>query len=60
MHKQHDIVIIGAGMVGLCVANLLAELPLSIAIVEAHEVPVWNADDYSLRVSALSAASQKL
>ena len=59
MHKQHDIVIIGAGMVGLCVANLLAELPLSIAIVEAHEVPVWNADDYSLRVSALSAASQK-
>ena len=59
MHKQHDIVIIGAGMVGLCVANLLAELPLSIAIVEAYEVPVWNADDYSLRVSALSAASQK-
>ena len=59
MQKQHDIVIIGAGMVGLCVANLLAELPLSIAIVEAYEVHAWKAEDYSLRVSAVSAASQQ-
>ena len=59
MQKQHDIVIIGAGIVGLCVANLLAELPLSIAIVEANEIPTWKSDDYSLRVSALSAASQQ-
>jgi len=58
MHTQHDIVIIGAGIVGLCVANLLSELPLSIAIVETHEISKWDAQDYSLRVSALSTASQ--
>ncbi len=59
MQKQHDIVIIGAGIVGLSIANLLAELPLSIAIVEAHEVAEWNSEEYSLRVSAISTASQQ-
>ena len=59
MQKQHDIVIIGAGIVGLSIANLLAELPISIAIVEAHEVPEWNSEKYSLRVSAISTASQQ-
>lgn len=59
MQKQHDIVIIGAGIVGLSIANLLAELPLSIAIVEAHEVPEWNSEEYSSRVSAISTASQQ-
>jgi len=37
--KERDIVIVGAGMVGLALANLLSELPLSIAIVEAQEIP---------------------
>ncbi len=59
MQKQHDIVIIGAGIVGLSVASLLTELPLSIAIVESHEVPSWSPEAYSLRVSAISEASKK-
>ena len=59
MQKQDDIVIIGAGMVGLCIARLLSDLPLSIAIVEAHEIPDWDSEDYGLRVSAVSAASQQ-
>ena len=58
--KKYDIVIIGAGMVGLSLTKLLMDLPLSIAVVEAHEIPEWKPDGYGLRVSALSPASQSV
>lgn len=60
MQVKHDIVIIGAGMVGLTLTKLLSDLPLSIALVEAHDIPDWDSGHYSLRVSALSPASQKI
>jgi len=45
-HSQKvDISIVGAGIVGLAIANLLKDLPLSIAIVEAHAIPEWNQDE---------------
>jgi 2-octaprenylphenol hydroxylase len=60
MPVSHDIVIIGAGMVGLTVAKLLSELPISIGIVETHNIPEWKSEHYSARVSALSLASQEV
>ncbi len=53
-----DVTVVGAGIVGLAIANLLKDLPLSLAIIEAHNIPDWDADDYGLRVSAISKASE--
>jgi len=56
-----DIVINGAGMVGLLLANALAEHGLSIAIVEpAQQVPTWNQQQFDMRVSAITRASQHI
>ncbi|MBT8141247.1 MAG: UbiH/UbiF/VisC/COQ6 family ubiquinone biosynthesis hydroxylase [Gammaproteobacteria bacterium] len=67
---KHDVVIVGAGMVGLSLANSLADLPLSIALIETQAIPDlnqdsdnptdWNTQDYALRVSAISPASQQV
>lgn len=48
-------------MVGLLLANALATHKLSIAIVEAggHQ-PGWNRDQFDLRVSAITRASQRI
>ena len=61
MKTGYDIVIIGAGMVGLVCAHLLKNVGLSIAIVEAHSLTTeWPREDYDLRVSALNKHSQRL
>ena len=58
-----DIAIIGAGMIGLTLANCLSEQGFSIAVLDQSEVdPKWQADtlDFApeLRVSALNLATQ--
>ena len=65
MKHQCDIVIVGAGMVGLTLANLLAQSEqcdnLNITVVDAGKKPAFAADaDVSLRVSAIASGSAAL
>ncbi len=58
---EYDIVIIGAGIVGLTLANALADSRFSVAVIDAQEPGDIKPDqDYELRVSAISRASQQV
>jgi len=62
MNRRFDIVIAGAGMIGLTAAALLARSSrrdqLNVTVVDAAPRPVFDvADDVALRVSALSPGS---
>lgn len=61
-HTSYDIAIIGGGNVGLTLACALAQQTrLSIVILEAQpEPPVWQADTYHHRVSAIALSSQRI
>ncbi|SEQ93403.1 2-octaprenylphenol hydroxylase [Amphritea atlantica] len=68
-NNETDLVIVGAGMVGLTLAALLADSGLRIRILESREIdPVsalaWEqsqrANGYDPRVSALTVASQQV
>lgn len=58
--SRFDIVIQGAGMVGLVLARALAPLGLKIALVDAKPVRHWRNGDYELRVSAVTVASERI
>lgn len=58
--QQADIIIVGAGMVGSAAALSLARQGYKITLIEASEIPQWSEDEYALRVSAISAASERL
>ena len=58
--QRTDIIIIGAGMVGSAAALSLARQGFKITLIEAGETPQWSEEDYGLRVSAISAASERL
>lgn len=62
MKSTADIVIVGAGMVGLAVANLLAKDDrLTVTVIDAGRKPVFSIDDdVSLRVSAIAPGSVDL
>lgn len=57
---DYDVVIAGGGMVGATLGCLLAKQGFHVAIIErdAPSIPFSLNDDYSLRVSAISRASQ--
>jgi len=58
---RYDIVIVGGGMVGACLACALAPSNLHIAILEFSEPQLtWPEDSVDLRVSAISIASQRI
>ena len=59
MKRQHDIVIVGAGMVGLAAANLMSNnRQLRITVIDAGSRPVFDpGEDYALRVSAIAPGS---
>lgn len=59
MKQSYDILIVGAGMVGLAAAGLLAkDDQLRITVIDAGKKPVFTADDeLSLRVSAIAPGS---
>ncbi|HET9679568.1 MAG TPA: UbiH/UbiF/VisC/COQ6 family ubiquinone biosynthesis hydroxylase [Gammaproteobacteria bacterium] len=65
-NNNFDVIIAGGGMVGTalaCALHTLAtgEQKLRIALVEAHvPLSVKSVDDYGLRVSALSRASERV
>lgn len=60
MTTHVDIVIVGGGMVGGCLASLLANSPYRIALIEAKQPSPYQADTTDLRVSALSVASERI
>ncbi|WP_428036667.1 UbiH/UbiF/VisC/COQ6 family ubiquinone biosynthesis hydroxylase [Amphritea sp.] len=68
-HNETDLVIVGAGMVGLTLAALLADSGLRIRVLESREIDAANAlewersqreSGYDPRVSALTVASQQV
>lgn len=58
--QQTEVTIVGAGMVGAAAALSLARAGFNITLIEANEIPQWSKEDYGLRVSAISAASERL
>ena len=60
-HTDFDVVISGAGLVGLALAAVLGRDGFRTAILEAREpVRDWPTDTIDLRVYAISRASQRL
>lgn len=64
MRRDFDIVVIGGGIVGAATAALLASerelATLSIALVEARPPAAPPGEDFDLRVSAISRASERV
>ncbi len=58
--KQAQVCIVGGGCVGLTLALGLAKADISVVVVDASKNQTLPGDDYALRVSALSLASQGL
>lgn len=63
MSKHFDIVIVGGGMVGTALACALQNSHYTVALIEGHEplpLPSWPENEYDLRVSAITRASQHI
>ena len=62
MHPDHDILIIGGGLVGSTLACALAQTPLRVAVVDRVQPakPVKPEEDFELRVSAVTLASANI
>lgn len=58
--QSFDVVIVGGGMVGLCLAQALKDSHLSIAVIDAEIGHKVLGDAPELRVSALNLATQTL
>ena len=58
--KQVQVCIVGGGCVGLTLALGLAKANISVVVLDAAPTQAPQSDDYGLRVSALSIASQTL
>lgn len=57
---NHDVAVVGGGLVGATLACALAEAGLRIAVVEASEATPPPGDAYELRVSALTRATEAI
>ncbi|MGL4834954.1 MAG: FAD-dependent oxidoreductase, partial [Shewanella sp.] len=58
--SHYDVVIIGAGVVGLSAGLVCAQQGLNVVIVEAHAPIAWQQDKPDLRVYALALDNQNL
>lgn len=58
---QHDVIIVGAGIVGLTMAKLLQQQRLNIAVIDNNDPDHFVlSPKFDLRVSAINRASEKL
>lgn len=58
---KFDVVVVGAGIVGATLAQLLAKENLTVAVVEKGDrVPVWEGGQHDSRVSAISVGSERV
>ena len=56
-----DVVIVGAGMVGASLAQLLAQADLKVVLLERSELSTgWKEKEHDIRVSALNLGSQRM
>jgi len=61
MNNHYDIVIVGAGIVGLTLANRLAQSGLSLLVIDSKAInEKLELPEYPMRVSAISKRSQKI
>jgi len=60
--KQHNVIILGGGMVGAAAALALSQLGLQVALIETRPVKreFDENDPYSLRISAIQRSSENL
>ena len=64
--NDFDVIVVGAGMVGLTVASLLQDSQLRVALVDKNQVPTGTKADehdqtkFDARVSALNASSREI
>lgn len=58
--SNYDVIIVGAGIVGLTLANFLANSNLKVAILEQQTPLAWHPQNNDLRVSAIAKANQQL
>lgn len=56
---SYDVTIVGAGMIGLALANVLAQAGLRVQLIEAHQ-PDFYSDSQPQRVSAINLHSRDL
>ncbi len=60
-NNRHDVIIVGAGMVGAAVACGLARAGFDVGVIEQHEPQrEWPAEEIDVRVSAINRGSQQL
>lgn len=53
-------IIIGAGLTGLALANAMCDQGIAVTLIDRQEPGAWDASQYGLRVSAISLASKAL
>ena len=59
-NRECDVLIAGGGAVGSALACALAELPLSIVLVEARDAQSLEQPSFDARVTALANGSQQI
>lgn len=58
--QQYDVLIIGAGLMGLSMAASLQSLPIRIGLIDSRPVePTFTGEQYDLRVFAITPTSQQ-
>jgi 2-polyprenyl-6-methoxyphenol hydroxylase-like FAD-dependent oxidoreductase len=58
--RDCDVLIAGGGAVGSALACALAELPLSVVLVEARTPELFEQPSFDARVTALANGSQQI
>ena len=59
--SDFDVIIVGAGMVGASLAQILAQADFQVALLERSELSIdWKEEEHDVRVSALNLGSQRM